>query len=397
MVTIVNGVREARRGRGRNGLLAVLAVALLVVGIWFLRRSPAAVAAAPAAAAAPLELAAADVAEVALLPLARTLPLSGSVQPVTQATVKSKVSGGVLKLFVREGQPVKRGMAMAQIDIRNAGPVHDSAAAALEKARADLAIAKLNYLNSQKLLEEKFVSQNSVDSTKAIYEAAQATQNSAAANLRLATVALEDATVAAPFDGIVARRLVEVGEKVSPDSAMFTIVDLSKMELDAPAPTAEIPAVKLGQAAKFRIDGFVDRVFTGTVWRINPVAEQGSRSIMIYLSVPNEDGALKGGMFAQGELALDAGAPVTAIPLSGLRSESGVDYAWVIHDGVVQRRDVSFGLKSPGAGLVEVRAGLAPGEQVVVARIDALKDGSRVKLAADAGPAPPAAAPDAQH
>jgi RND family efflux transporter MFP subunit len=169
---------------------------------------------------------------------------------------------------------------------------------------------------------------------------------------------------------------------------VFTIVDLAKMELDAPAPTSEIPSVKVGQTARFRVDGFGDREFTGTVWRINPVAEQGSRSIMVYFTVPNVDGALKGGMFAQGDLALDAGLPVPAVPFAAVRSESGVDYVWVVQDGIVQRRSVSFGLKSPADGLIEVHAGLKAGEQVVVAQIENLKDGTHVKLVSDPAPAP---------
>jgi RND family efflux transporter MFP subunit len=382
-------MQESRRGYGRYGAVATVLLLAVLAAYLLTRGGPVQPAAVPAAAVeAPLELAAADVATVALKPLVRTLPLSGSVQPVNQATVKSKVSGEVLEMTVREGQSVKRGELLARIDIRNAGPNRDAAQAVLEKSRADLAIAKLNYGNSVKLQEQQFVSQNTVDSTKAIYDAAAATAKSAAANLQLATVALEDATVRAPFDGVVAKRAVQVGEKVSPDTEIFTLVDLGKMELDAPAPTSEIPAVKLGQVARFHVDGFGDRDFTGTVWRINPVAEQGSRSIMIYLTVPNEDSALKGGMFAQGALALDAGDPVPAIPLGAVRDEGGLSFVWVVDKGIVQRRGVTPGLRAPDSGLVEIREGLKPGEQVILPRIDTLKDGAKVTIAAAASPLP---------
>jgi RND family efflux transporter MFP subunit len=333
-----------------------------------------------------VELAPADVATAVLKPLVRTLPLSGSVQPVDQATLKSKVSGEVLEMTLREGQSVKRGELLARIDTRNAGPNRDAAAAALEKARADLAIAKLNYGNSVKLQEQQFVSQNSVDSTKAIYDAAAANAKSAEANLRLASVALEDATVRAPFDGVVAKREVQVGEKVSPDTPIITLVDLRRMELDAPAPTSEMPAVKVGQTARFHVDGFGDREFIGTVWRVNPVAESGSRSIMVYLTMPNEDSALKGGMFAQGALALDAGTPVPAIPLAAVRDDAGVSFVWLIDGGVIRRRGVTLGLKAPGEGLVEIREGLSAGEQVVVPRIDTLKEGTKVTVVAASSP-----------
>jgi RND family efflux transporter MFP subunit len=380
VVSIVNGMRQSRRSYGRYGAVALVVVVALIAWLLLAKRAPAKPATTAVAADATLELAPADVAIVSLKPLARTLPLSGSVQPVNQATVKSKVSGEVLEMTVREGEAVKRGGLLARIDTRNAGANRDAAQAALEKARADMAIAKLNYGNSVKLQEQQFVSQNAVDSTKAIYDAAAANTKSAEANLRLSSNALEDATVRAPFDGVVAMRGVQVGEKVSPDTSIFTLVDLSKMELDAPAPTSEIPSVKVGQTARFRVDGFGDRDFIGTVWRVNPVAEQGSRSIMIYLSVPNDDSALKGGMFAQGELALDAGTPVPSVPLTAIRDEGGVPFVWVVDKGVIQRRGVTLGLKAPSEGLVEIRDGLKPDEQVVTARIDTLKDGAKVTV-----------------
>lgn len=392
MVSTVNGMREARRGYARQGLIATVILIALLAGIVLWKRGGKPPAAATAAPETTVELAAADVATVALRPLARTLPLSGSVQPVDQATVKSKVSGEVLEMTVREGQSVKRGQLLARIDTRNAGANRDAANAALEKARADLAIAKLNYGNSVKLQEQKFVSQNAVDSTKAIYDAAAANAKSAEATLRLAAIALEDATVRAPFDGVVAKRDVQVGEKVSPDTAIFTLVDLAKMELDAPAPASEIPSIRVGQTARFRVDGFADRDFIGTVWRVNPVAEQGSRSIMVYLSVPNEDSALKGGMFAQGALALDPGAPVPSVPVTAVRDNAGASFVWVIEGDIAKRRDVTPGLRATAMGLIEIREGLKAGEQVVVANIDTLKDGGKVKvMPAAASPATPPA------
>ncbi len=388
MVSSVKDMQRASRGFGRTSAIAALIVMVLVAVSWIATHRGSG---APAAGVAPavdpaVELAPADVATAVLKPLVRTLPLSGSVQPVDQATLKSKVSGEVLEMTLREGQSVKRGELLARIDTRNAGPNRDAAAAALEKARADLAIAKLNYGNSVKLQEQQFVSQNSVDSTKAIYDAAAANAKSAEANLRLASVALEDATVRAPFDGVVAKREVQVGEKVSPDTPIITLVDLRRMELDAPAPTSEIPAVKVGQTARFHVDGFGDREFIGTVWRVNPVAESGSRSIMVYLTMPNEDSALKGGMFAQGALALDAGTPVPAIPLAAVRDDAGVSFVWLIDGGVIRRRGVTLGLKAPGEGLVEIREGLSAGEQVVVPRIDTLKEGTKVTVVAASSP-----------
>jgi multidrug efflux pump subunit AcrA (membrane-fusion protein) len=91
-------------------------------------------------------------------------------------------------------------------------------------------------------------------------------------------------------------------------------------------------------------------------------------------------------MFAQGALALDAGTPVPAIPLAAVRDDAGVSFVWLIDGGVIRRRGVTLGLKAPGEGLVEIREGLSAGEQVVVPRIDTLKEGTKVTVVAASSP-----------
>jgi len=116
--------------------------------------------------------------------------------------------------------------------------------------------------------------------------------------LSLARIALEYATVHAPFAGTVSQRLVQPGEKVEVGSSLLTIVDLARLELQAPAPADDVPSVRIGQLATFSVGGFGDRRFEATVVRINPIIDTGSRSVMLYLSVDNPDDVLKGGMFA---------------------------------------------------------------------------------------------------
>ena len=190
--------------------------------------------------------------------------------------------------------------------------------------------------------------------------------------------------VRAPISGIVSQRMVQPGEKVSPDSPLLAIVDLSRLELEAPAPASEIPSVKLGQIAHFKVGGYGERQFAATVERINPATDAGTRSIKLYLSVDNADGALRGGMFAQGELVLDQSVPAPTVPSSAIRSDAGVAYVLVVDNGKLVRRTVTLGLKTDDASFVEVREGLSVGTQVLAAKIDALQDGAAVKLASSA-------------
>jgi len=328
----------------------------------------------------PTELAAADVTVVETRALSRVLPLSGSLTPVVQATVKSKVSGELLSVNVREGQAVKRGEVLARIDTRNQQAQVDSQRAMTEKARADLAMAKLDLDNNQRLLDRKFIAPSVVDASQSAYNAAAAGLKAAEAMTRLAEIGLSDAVVRAPISGVVAQRMVQPGEKISPDAPLLSVVDLSLMELEAPAPASEVPLIKIGQSVRFTVDGFGTRPFEGKVERINPVAEAGSRSLSVYLSVPNADGNLKGGMFAKGTLVLDVNAAAPVIPLTAVRSESGLPYVLIVKDGKLLSRAVTLGLKSDEEGLVQVTQGLSHGEQVLTASSSLLKADMRVVL-----------------
>jgi len=323
-----------------------------------------------------LEFTPADVAVVEVRSIARSIPFSGSLMPYVQTTVKSKVAGEVRQVFVREGENVAQGQVMARIDTSVLQMQLDAQSAALEESKAKLSIAQKNRENSQQLLRQKFISQNAYDTTDSTYEASVALVKSAEAQLRMARRALEDAEVRAPFPGIVAKKIVNPGEKVTIDSPLFGLVDLARMEIEAPAPASEVPAVKSGQQASFRVDGFGERLFQGRVERINPTTDPGSRAITLYISVANHDLALRGGMFAKGQIIVDRTTPSTVIPASAVRDEAGQTYVFTIENGKIARRSVTIGATEPQQGLVEVASGLEQGLAVVATRVTGLKAGT---------------------
>jgi RND family efflux transporter MFP subunit len=325
-----------------------------------------------------LQFTPADVATVEMRELQRTLSLSGSLSPVLQSTVRSRVSGEVQKVLVREGDRVGEGQVIALVDTADLKAKVDAQVAALEENKAKASIAQKNRDNNQQLLRQNFISQNALDTTQSVYEAAMAAVKSAEAQLRIAEKAMQDAVIRAPFAGVVSRRMVNVGEKVAIDGPLFTVVDLAKMEIEAPAPAAEIPGVKVGQVAQFKVDGFGERSFDGRIERINPATDPGSRSITLYVSVANRDGILKGGMFAKGQLILDKSAPTPVVPAGALREDAGQAFVFTIEDGKVARRPVSIGMREEG--LVEIRSGLEKGVTVVRARITDLKPGTPAVL-----------------
>lgn len=262
-------VPTTRRRRWRKPVIA-LAVIALAGGGWYAlqgKAPPPAQAAAAKKADKPtvFELAQNDVVTVESRELALRLPLSGSLAPLAQATVKSKVSGVVLETGVREGMKVAAGQVIARLDDADARARVAQQAALLKEANARLAMATKNEANSQALLKQNYISQNSFDTTRNSVELAQAAVDAARAQLDLARIALNDTVIRAPLTGVVSKRFVQAGEKLSPDSPVMAIVDLQHLTLDAQVPASDIPRVQVGQDVRFKVDGFNGRDFSSTL------------------------------------------------------------------------------------------------------------------------------------
>ncbi|MFC5461296.1 efflux RND transporter periplasmic adaptor subunit [Massilia niabensis] len=375
------------RRRWRTPVIA-LVLAALAGGGWFAwqgKNAPPAAASAGAAKQADkptvFELAQNDVVTVEARELALRLPLSGSLAPLAQATVKSKVSGVVLETSVREGMNVRAGQVIARLDDADARARVAQHAALLKEANARLSLATKNEANSQALLRQNYISQNSFDTTRNSVELAQAASDAARAQLELARIALNDTLIRAPLSGVVSKRFVQAGEKLSPDSPVMAIVDLQHLTLDAQVPASDIPRVQVGQDVRFKVDGFDAREFSGKVARINPAAEAGSRSMLVYISVANSDQLLRAGMFAKGEITVDKSGSRPLVPLAALRKDGAVDVVYRVDGGKVVAQPVQLGMRNEDEGLAEVTGGVEAGAVLLAVPLDGVKPGSQVKLA----------------
>jgi RND family efflux transporter MFP subunit len=291
--------------------------------------------------------------------------------------VRAKVPAEVARVNVQEGERVQAGQALVSLDTADLKARVDAQHAAVAEARARLDLARKNQANNKALLEKSFISQNAYDGVINTVQVAEANMKSAEAQATISERALADAQIRAPFNGIVAKRWVNVGDKVSADAPVAHLVDLARMELEAQVPVSEIAYVKVGQDVAFRVDGFPGRPFSGRVERVNPSAEAGSRSISIFVTLPNADGSLRGGMFASGSLSARTGADVDVIPSTAVLEESGQSFVYVVKDGKVERRSVTLGPKNAERGLTEVREGLERGVPVITVKADGLRAGVR--------------------
>lgn len=379
--------------RWHKPVIALLVVALAGGG-WYAMKGknapPPAAAQKKADKPTVFELAQNDVVTVEARELALRLPLSGSLAPLAQATVKSKVSGVVLATTVREGMNVAAGQVIARLDDADARARVAQQAALLKEAGARLAMANKNEANSQALLKQNYISQNSFDTTRNSVELAQAAVDAARAQLDLARIALNDTVIRAPLAGVVSKRYVQAGEKLSPDSPVMAIVDLQHLTLDAQVPASDIPRVQVGQDVSFKVDGFDGRAFSGKVARINPATEPGSRSMLVYISVDNTDQLLRAGMFAKGDITTQKSTPRPIVPLAALRKDGTRDVVYRVDGGKVVAQPVELGMRNLDEGMAEVTGGVEAGAVLLAVPLDGVKPGSAVKLAQAKAAAAPA-------
>ena len=341
--------------------------------------------------AATLEFGPGDLTSLTTRAVERSLAISGSLVAVNQAIVKAKVAVEIRAINVREGDRVAAGQVIAKLDTLDLAARLDQMTSTRDAARAQYEIAEKNRTTNQSLLERKFISQNAFDNVASLSSANRAQMEAADAQVRLAQKALRDATVVAPIAGIVSRKNAQIGEKTSVDAPLFTIVDLDSIEMQAIVPAGEVGSLAKGMRATLVVDGMPERSFDAQINRINPATEPGTRSIVVFFTVPNPDHLLKSGMFANGNVRLAASAPRPTLPLAAIQSEAGIPVVWTIENGKLTRRTAVLGDRDTAGGFVEIRSGVPPDTPVLASKFDNVKEGAPAIAKAEATPAAPKA------
>jgi RND family efflux transporter MFP subunit len=340
--------------------------------------------AAPAPAApASIELAAGDLVSPRAGAVAQTLALTGTLTARNQTVVKAKVPGEIRELAVREGEPVKAGQVVARIDPVEVDARLQEKLADLAGGKAQLAYSARNLEQQSALLKQNFISENAHENAVSSHRVAEARLKALEAQVALARKSVDDTVVRAPMSGIVAERLAQPGEKVAVDGKLLVIVDLDVLEMEAPVPAGDIPAIRIGQDVAFTIEGFEGREFRGTIDRISPATRQGTRSINVYAVLPNRDRALRAGMFAKGTVTVARRGEAFMLPIDAVREDGGASYVYVVAAGRLAKQPVEIGLRDEDRAVIEVR-GITPDARVVRANLGALRVGAPVAIVEDA-------------
>lgn len=322
----------------------------------------------------------------------RAVSATGTVNPVLTIIVGSYVSGVIQQLFCDYNTEVKVGQICAKIDPRTYQAVVDQdkanlevAKAQLEKDKAHLVYAELNYQRNAKLAEHQYTSQDIADNAKNVYEQAkgqvaldEATIQQRAAELAAAQVNLGYTDIVSPVKGTVVSRNVTMGQTVAATfqtPTLFLIAtDLTKMQVDTNVSESDIGSIKEGDSAQFTVDTFPNRVFHGTVVQVrqSPQTVQNVVTYDVVVSSDNTDLALKPGMTASTQLITDQRTDVLRVPDQALRYRPAgatpsptEGRVWLLRNGKPVAVSVTRGLEDDTN--TEIVAGdVKPGDYVIV-------------------------------
>jgi RND family efflux transporter MFP subunit len=309
--------------------------------------------------------------------------VSGSVvSPDAPSVLTFLVSGKVLFVGPREGDYVKKGQRMAEVDPLDYRLKVAAAAATLEQAKVGLRRAEEEHGRMKFLYDSKSLAPNDYEKFKATLDGASEQVRQATANDGLARKQLSDATLVAPIDGYVDMRGIEPGETASPGKPVFRIVRLNPVEVNVGVPETEVHRVRVGQKVVVTLPALPGQSFEGTTRIINVSADQGTRTYMVRITVPNQKQVLKIGMVAEARIASDLKMPVMCVPSEAIvRDAQGATMVFVYYPE--QQRAFSKRVKAGAlcGTEVEIKEGLSGNESIVIAGQDRLRDGIPVTIA----------------
>ena len=332
----------------------------------------------------PLEFTAAEVARPLMAKMPMVIEFSGPLVAPRTAIVRAKAAGSLLALDVAEGSRVQAGQVIGQIDLSDLQTKVSDRAALVESAEASLAEAERQHTANVGLAAQNFISSTALQSSQAKLDAARAQLKSAQAQLAVSRIGVKEATLAAPIAGIVGKRYVVPGEKVSAEQQVVTVVDLSTLELAGSVGTHEISLLKPGLAVAVRVEGQGAPV-AGRIDRIAPAAEAGTRAIGVVVVLENKGETFRAGQYAEARVVLADEEARLTVPTGAVGQASGQDFVWAIEKGTLVRRIVITGRQDAVAGRTEVRKGLDGDAQILAARFDNLKEGAQARIVAQRG------------
>ncbi|GAB3447015.1 efflux RND transporter periplasmic adaptor subunit [Massilia solisilvae] len=307
--------------------------------------------------------------------------ITGSIQPERRADLRAEVQAVVLQVLKENGEPVKKGDVLVKLDETS---IRDSLLSAQEAVRAssqafDQASRQVERLKT--LRASGMVSQQAFDDAEVRRNNAQSDLSAARAREVSARQQLGRTVVRAPFDGIVSDRKVSNGDTASIGKELLKVIDPSSMRFEGRVSADKISQVKVGQQVAFRINGYGDQPFAGTVKRIDPAANDVTRQVEVLVSFAGQSAQPRvSGLYAEGRIDAET-TDALMLPESALVRAGDKTYAWRLNGKSIAKVDVLLGARDQRTGKLEIKGGLKSGDAVLRNPGSSLKDGQPVELA----------------
>jgi RND family efflux transporter MFP subunit len=371
----------------RTDLIIMLAAtAALLTGCHKEQARPAAAGEAPPVRAALLR--------IAPQPLAASVAATGTLVSSARVEVKAQTTGRVLRFDKEEGDAVTAGEAVIWVDEENYKLAVQQAASAVKVAEAGLARTQVMEAHQRSELERARNLLRSGGITDRDLKAVEVAEQDARAQVALAAAQLDqthaalavaekqlrDAVIHAPVAGQIQSKLVNPGAYVEPATAVFTVVDNRRMELESPVATAELAPVRAGQRVTFRVRTYSGAVFEGRVIEINPAVDAATRSAKVRIRVDNAAGKLRAGMFVEGEILTGVTAQALVVPAAAVYRDdrsANTAFVFVAENNRAARRQVRIGRELDGQ--LEILEGLRPGDLLLAERGIEIAEGVRLE------------------
>lgn len=354
----------------------VLIIALLAGGLWHLHSTTAAEQAG-GKMKGPQNVVTAPLAR---RDLAVTIEAVGSLLAGEAADIHAEVAGQIKSISFEEGQPVKKGDLLINIDT-------SLIETDLLKAKAARDAARASFNRDDQLKSKGFVADQQYDSSRAALQAAEA-------EVANAEILLQKASIVAPFDGIAGLRNFSVGDYAAAGQTLTSIVSLHPLKMSFTVPERDFAAVKAGQEISFTVDAWPGQDFKGEIYAIDPRINAENRNFAVRATIPNEDGRLRPGMYARIRITTATRPGALMAPEEAVVPQGTESYVFTAEGGKAARRKVELGERREGE--VEIKSGLDDNARVITAGVMKLRDGSEIVEAAPAeAAAEPAAGGDA--
>ena len=334
---------------------------------------------------------------------ASLLDASGYVVANLQAAVSAKSIYKVTDILVTEGQHVKKGEVIARLDDSNTKAALAQASAQVKSAEAGLVAAQRAladiapiYRRNQDLVKAGWVSQEALDSSRALYDADETAVEVARQQLGVARGTLgvaaqyqDDTTIRAPFDGVVTVKSAQPGQIVSPQfqggGGIATIVDMDSLEVDVDVSENFISRVHANQPAAIKLNAYPDWSIPGSIIAVIPTADRAKATVKVRVAFKEKDDRVVPEMGARvsflEEGSSKPNAPVSAgviVPPEAVQGTGDTGVVFVIKDKAVERRAVKLGGKGPDGQVI--LSGISAGDKLAVGDLSKLQDGTKIAI-----------------